>query len=150
MMKSVDAVYKPGNRVGYMVKLKPVMETLDLAIIGAKYGEGRRSGWLSRLKLGCYDAENDEYLMSGRMATGLTDEQLEEITEKLKPLITEENGREVKVKPEVIVEVEYEEIQKSPNYGSGYALRFPRMKQFREDKEQADSIEKLENLYDSQ
>lgn len=150
MMKSVDAVYKPGNRVGYMVKLKPVMETLDLAIIGAKYGEGRRSGWLSRLKLGCYDKEKDEYLMSGRMATGLTDEQLEEITEKLKPLITEESGREVKVRPEVIVEVEYEEIQESPNYGSGYALRFPRMKQFREDKEEADSIEKLENLYESQ
>lgn len=150
MMKSIDAKYKPGNRVGYMVKLKPVMETLDLAIIGAKYGEGRRSGWLSRLKLGCYDSENDQYLMVGKMATGLTDEQLEEITEKLKPLITEEDGREVKVRPEVIVEAEYEEIQKSPNYDSGYALRFPRMKQFREDKERADSIEKLENLYDSQ
>jgi DNA ligase-1 len=150
MMKALNAHYKPGSRVGYMVKLKPVMETLDLAIIGAKYGEGRRSGWLSRLKLGCYDSENDRYLMVGRMATGLTDEQLEEMTEKLRPLITEENGRDVKVRPGVIIEAEYEEIQKSPNYDSGYALRFPRMKQFREDKEEADSLEKVENLYENQ
>lgn len=150
MMKALDAQYKPGNRVGYMVKLKPTMETLDLAIIGGEWGEGRRSGWIGSLKLGCYHPEKDEYLMVGKMATGLTDEQLEKITEKLKPLVTEESGREVKVRPEVIVEVEYEEIQKSPNYDSSYALRFPRMKQFREDKEEADSIEKIENLYKNQ
>ncbi|QKQ98030.1 ATP-dependent DNA ligase [Candidatus Nanohaloarchaea archaeon] len=150
MMKSLDAEYKPGSRVGYMVKLKPVMETLDLAIIGAKWSEGRRSGWLGRLYLGCYDEENDEYLEVGRMATGLTDEQFEEITEKLKPLITKEEGRKVEVRPEVIVEAEYEEIQESPEYSSGYALRFPRMKQFREDKEEADSLEKVKNLYKDQ
>lgn len=150
MMKSTDAEYKPGNRVGYMVKLKPVMETLDLAIIGAKWGEGRRSNWLSRLKLGCWDEKDQEYRMVGRMATGLTDEQLEEITGKLEPLIVEEDGRDVKVRPEVIIEAEYEEIQESPNYDSGYALRFPRMKQFREDKEEADSMEKVEGLYDGQ
>lgn len=150
MMKSTDAEYKPGNRVGYMVKLKPVMETLDLAIIGAKWGEGRRSDWLSRLKLGCWDEDDQEYKMVGRMATGLTDEQLETITEKLEPLIVEKDGRDAKVRPEVIIEAEYEEIQISPNYDSGYALRFPRMKQFREDKEEADSMEKVEDLYESQ
>jgi len=150
MMKSTDAKYKPGNRVGYMVKLKPVMETLDLAIVGAKWSEGRRSDWLGRLYLGCYDEENDEYLEVGKMATGLTDEQFQEITEKLKPLITNEDGRKVDVRPEVIVEAEYEEIQKSPNYSSGYALRFPRMKQFRDDKEEADGIDKLKNLYENQ
>jgi len=150
MMKGLDAIYKPGSRVGYMVKLKPVMETLDLAIIGAKWGEGRRSGWLSRLKLGCWDENDQEYKMVGRMATGLTDEQLEEITEKLKPLIVDEDGRDVDVRPEVIVEAEYEEIQESPNYSSGYALRFPRMKQFRDDKEEADSMQKLLDLYSSQ
>jgi len=150
MMKALDAKYKPGNRVGYMVKLKPTMETLDLAIIGGEWGEGRRSGWIGSLKLGCYHPEKDEYLMVGKMATGLTDEQLEELTDRLEPLVTEENGREIKVRPKVIVEVEYEEIQKSPNYDSGYALRFPRMKQFREDKEDSDSIEKVENLYNDQ
>jgi DNA ligase-1 len=150
MMKNMEAEYKPGNRVGYMVKLKPVMETLDLAIVGAKWSEGRRSDWLGRLFLGCYDEENDEYLEVGKMATGLTDEQFQEITEKLKPLITNEEGRKVDVRPEVIVEVEYEEIQESPTYSSGYALRFPRMKQFREDKEEADSLEKVKGLFEDQ
>lgn len=150
MMKALDAEYKPGSRVGYMVKLKPVMETLDLAIIGGEWGEGRRSGWVGSLKLGAYNSETGDYEEVGKMATGLTDEQLEEITEKLKPLIVEQDGRDVKVKPEVIVEAEYEEIQKSPNYSSGYALRFPRLKQFREDKEEADSVEKVENLYEQQ
>lgn len=150
MMKNLEAVYKPGSRVGHMVKIKPTMETLDLTIIGGEWGEGRRSGWIGSLKLGCYDPENDKYLEIGKMATGLTDEQLEELTEKLEPLITEQDGREVKVRPEVIVEAEYEEIQKSPTYTSGYALRFPRLKSFREDKDEADSIEKVENLYDSQ
>lgn len=150
MMKNLDAEFKPGNRVGYMVKLKPVMETLDLAIVGAKWSEGRRSDWLGRLYLGCYDPENDEYLEVGKMATGLTDEQFQEITEKLKPLITEEHGRKVDVRPEVIVEAEYEEIQESPEYSSGYALRFPRMKSFREDKKEADSLEKMEKLYKDQ
>jgi len=150
MMKSLEAEYKPGNRVGYMVKLKPVMETLDLAIVGAKWSEGRRSDWLGRLYLGCYDKENDEYLEVGKMATGLTDEQFQEITEKLKPLIIKEEGRKVEVRPEVIVEAEYEEIQESPTYSSGYALRFPRMKSFRDDKEKPDSLEKIKNLYEEQ
>lgn len=150
MMKNPEAEYKPGNRVGYMVKLKPTMETLDVAIIGAKWSEGRRSGWLGRLKLGVWSEEDQEYRHIGKLATGLTDEQLEEITQRLEPLITKEDGRDVEVRPEVIVEAEYEEIQKSPNYSSGYALRFPRMKQFRDDKEEADSLEKVERLYEQQ
>jgi DNA ligase-1 len=150
MMKNLEAEYKPGNRVGYMVKLKPVMETLDLAIIAAKWSEGERAGWLGRLLLGCYDEEEGEYREVGKMATGLTEEQLEEITERLKPLIEREEGRKVWVKPEIIVEAEYEEIQQSPTYDSGYALRFPRLKSFRDDKEEADSLEKVEDIYNSQ
>jgi DNA ligase-1 len=150
MMKSLDAEYKPGKRVGYMVKLKPVMETLDLAVIGAQWSEGRKSGWLGRLKLGCWNEEEEKYEMVGRMSSGLTDEQLEQITERLKPLIQSEDGRDVELRPEVILEVEYEEIQASPTYESGYALRFPRLKQFRDDKERADSKEKVEALYEGQ
>jgi DNA ligase-1 len=150
MMKKMDARYKPGKRVGYMVKLKPVMETLDLAVVGAKWSEGRRSGWLGRLKLGAWNEEEQRYEMVGRMATGLTDEELEEITSRLEPLITEEDGRDVSVEPEILLEVEYEEIQESPTYQSGYALRFPRLKSFRDDKEQADTKEKLERLYTQQ
>ncbi|QGA80736.1 ATP-dependent DNA ligase [Candidatus Nanohalobium constans] len=150
MMKKLDAEYKPGNRVGYMVKLKPVMETLDLAIVAAKWSEGERAGWLGRLFLGCYNKETGEYEQVGKMATGLTEEQLEEITERLKPLIEKEDGRKVWVQPDIIVEVEYEEIQQSPTYNSGYALRFPRLKSFRDDKEEADSKEKIESLYEDQ
>ncbi|MFP4229751.1 MAG: ATP-dependent DNA ligase [Candidatus Nanohaloarchaea archaeon] len=150
MMKSMEARYKPGKRVGYMVKLKPVMETLDLAVIGAEWSEGRKSGWLGRLKLGCWNEESREYEMVGRMSSGLTDKQLEEITERLKPLIESEDGRDVELRPEVILEVEYEEIQASPSYESGYALRFPRLKQFRDDKEEADSKEKVEALFEGQ
>jgi len=150
MMKSLDARYKPGKRVGYMVKLKPVMETLDLAVVGAQWSEGRKSGWLGRLKLGCYNEEKNKYEMVGRMSSGLTDKQLEEITERLKPLIESEDGRDVELRPEVILEVEYEEIQDSPTYDSGYALRFPRLKQFRDDKEKADSKEKVEALFEGQ
>jgi DNA ligase-1 len=150
MMKSLDAEYKPGKRVGYMVKLKPVMETLDLAVIGAQWSEGRKSGWLGRLKLGCWNEKEQEYEMVGRMSSGLTDKQLEEITERLKPLIESEDGRDVVLRPEVILEVEYEEIQDSPTYKSGYALRFPRLKRFRDDKEEADSKEKVEALFKGQ
>lgn len=150
MMKALDAEYKPGSRVGYMVKLKPVMETLDLAIIGAQWSEGRKSGWLGRLKLGCWNEDTDEYEMVGRMSSGLTDEQLEEVTERLKPLIQSEEGRDVELRPNVLVEVEYEEIQESPNYNSGYALRFPRLKRFRDDKEEADNKKRVESLYTSQ
>jgi DNA ligase-1 len=150
MMKNLEAKYKPGSRVGYMVKLKPVMETLDLAIIAAKWSEGERAGWLGRLFLGCYNQETGEYDEVGKMATGLTEGQLEEITERLKPLIQREEGRKVWVKPEIIVEAEYEEIQESPTYSSGYALRFPRLKAFRDDKEEADSLEKLEKIYEDQ
>ncbi len=150
MMKSLKAEYNPGSRVGYMVKLKPVMETLDLAIIGAQWSEGRKSGWLGRLKLGCWNKEEEKYEMVGRMSSGLTDAQLEEVTERLKPLIIEENGRDVELKPEVLLEVEYEEIQESPTYNSGYALRFPRLKEFRDDKDRPDSKEKVERLYESQ
>ena len=150
MMKSLDAEYKPGSRVGYMVKLKPVMETLDLAIIGAQWSEGRKSGWLGRLKLGCWNDETGEYEMVGRMSSGLTDEQLEEVTERLKPLIKSEEGRDVELRPEVLVEVEYEEIQESPTYESGFALRFPRLKSFRDDKEEADSKERVKSLFNNQ
>ena len=151
MFKNLEAEYKPGSRVGYMVKLKPIMETLDLVIVSAEWGEGKRSNWLSSFKLACIN-ENEEYVTIGKMATGLTEEQFEEITQRLKKLIVWEKGRDVKLKPEVVVEVAYEEIQKSPTYESGYALRFPRLVKFRDDlgPEEINSLEKIKNLYETQ
>ncbi|MDY6761746.1 MAG: ATP-dependent DNA ligase [Candidatus Nanohaloarchaea archaeon] len=152
MLKNMDARYRPGSRVGYMVKLKPVMETLDLVIVEADWGEGRRSDWLGSYLLACRNEETGELETVGKMATGFTDEQLQAMTDRLEDLVVEEEGRHVVLKPEVVVEAAYEEIQQSPEYESGYALRFPRLVQVREDMdpEEANELEKVEDLYESQ
>ena len=152
MAKNLAAAYQPGTRVGYMMKLKPTMEPLDLVVSRAKWSEGRRSDWLGRVYLACRDPETGELLEVGRMATGFTDEELQAVTERLEPLIRETDGREVDVEPGVVLEVEYEEIQSSPEYGSGYALRFPRFRRFRDDigLEDVDTLDRVESLYESQ
>ena len=144
----LDAPYQAGSRVGFMYKLKPIMETLDLVVTGATWGEGRRASWIGSYLLSVYDPHSGDFLEIGRMATGVSDKQLEELTEILKPLITSESGKEVKVKPQVVMEVAYEEIQKSPTYASGYALRFPRLVRVREDKGpvDADTLDRVEAM----
>ena len=153
MAKNLEGKYKPGSRVGYGVKVKPVMETLDLVIVGAEWGEGKRAGWLTSYTVACRDPDTNELLEVGRVSTGV--KELEEsgvhygqITELLKPLIIGE-GKEVKVKPEILIEVKYEEIQQSPTYRSGYALRFPRFVRLREDKDvdDASTLEQMEQLF---
>ncbi|WP_224447644.1 ATP-dependent DNA ligase [Haloprofundus salilacus] len=150
MVKNLDAAYQPGSRVGYMMKVKPVMEPLDLVVVGAKWSEGRKSEFLGRLHLACRDAATGEFRDVGWMFSGLTDEQLAEVTRRLDPLVIERTGREVRVRPEVVVEVQYEEIQRSPESESGYALRFPRFSAFRDDLslDEVDSLSKVERLYD--
>jgi len=148
MMKNLEAPYKPGSRVGYGIKIKPIKETLDLAISGAEWGKGRRSNWLSSFTLSC--VKNNKHLEIGKMGTGLSDEQFKEVTEKLKPLIINETGKSVIVKPKILVEVGYEEIQQSPTYSSGYALRFPRLIRFRPDKDEPDSLEKVKSIFNNQ
>ncbi len=151
MVKNLDARYMIGSRVGYMYKVKPVAESLDLVIMGAIWGEGKRAGWLSSYYLGARD-ELDEFKYVGRVATGVTEEQLAEYTELLKPLIEFQTGKEVRLVPEVVVEVGYQEIQKSPKYDSGFALRFPRVIRLRDDKsvEDVDPLERVEELYKRQ
>lgn len=151
-LKVLDSKYVFGRHVGGWYKIKPIMETLDLVIVAATWGEGKRSHWLSSYVLACRDPDTGEFLTCGMMGTGLTEEMFQTMTDTLKPLIVEEKGKEVKVKPKIVVEVAYQEIQKSPTYSSGYALRFPRLIRIREDKgpEEADTIERLINLYKSQ
>lgn len=153
MMKNLDAPYKPGSRVGYGMKIKPVMESLDLAIIGAEWGEGKRSGWLTSYTIACIDEEGN-FLEIGKVGTGLKEKETEglsfaEITEELKDKIIATQGRSVTIKPETVLEIEYEEIQKSPNYKSGFALRFPRIKSKRDDMraDEISTIEQVEELY---
>lgn len=159
MIKNLDAPYIFGRHVGGWYKIKPTMENLDLVIIGAEWGTGKRAGVLSSFILGCRDPETGEFLECGMLGTGIkekreaeTDITFEDFTEMLKPLIIKEEGRRVWVKPHIVIEVAYEEIQRSPNYASGYALRFPRFVRLREDKspEEADTVERIKRLYEMQ
>jgi len=152
IVKNLTAPYQPGSRVGYILKVKPVMEPLDLVVVQAKWSEGRKSDWLGRLRLACWDAEHEELREVGRMFSGLTDAELREITAKLEPLIQSVDGRTARLRPEVVIKVEYEEIQESTTYDSGYALRFPRFGGFRDDlgAEDADQFERVERLYEEQ
>jgi len=152
MLKKLDGIYKPGSRVGYMVKYKASMDPLDVVIVGAEWGEGKRSGWLTSFSVACQS--DGQFLDLGKVGTGLKEKREEglsfdEMTELLKPLIVEEKGREVKVKPNVVVSILFDEIQKSPSYSSGYALRFPRFVVLREDRSPEDiiSVDELEDLF---
>jgi len=142
MMKALKADYRPGRRVGHMLKLKPEEKDLDLVITGAEYGTGKRSGWMSSFILSCIGKKNNEFLEIGKMGTGIKEKYekdsegitFDELTKMLTPLITSEKGKRVEIKPKIIISVSYQEIQKSPNYKSGWALRFPRFTNLREDK----------------
>lgn len=160
MMKSLDAIYKPGRRVGNMLKIKPEERDLDLVIVGAEYGKGKRSGWLSSFILACKDNKTNKFLEIGKMGTGIKEKSAEEVggvsfnefTKMVKPLITEEKGKEVKIKPKIVVSVTYQEIQKSPTYSSGFALRFPRFTALRPDRraDDASTLKEVEKDFENQ
>ncbi|MEA3229825.1 MAG: ATP-dependent DNA ligase [archaeon] len=154
MMKNLLAPYKPGSRVGYGIKIKPIMDTLDLAVVGADYGEGKRAGLFSSFHLACYDADSSQFLSIGKLGTGIKEKSeigvsFKELTQILTPDIIEEKGKTVILKPVLLVEVAFEEIQKSPKYLSGFALRFPRLVRLREDRmpEDASRLDEVEMLY---
>ncbi len=155
MAKNLDGVYKPGSRVGFGVKLKPVMDSLELVIVSSEWGEGKRANWLTSFTLAVKTEEGLKEV--GKVSTGLKELEGEGMTyrgmtEVLKPLIVSEKGKEVRLKPEIVIEVTYEEIQKSNAYESGYALRFPRFVRVREERsvDDIDNIETLEKLYKKQ
>lgn len=155
MAKNLTAIYKPGSRVGFGVKVKPVMESLDVVIVGAEWGEGKRASWMTSFIIAIRSEEG--LVEIGRVGTGIKELEGEGVTfdyftKALKDDIIEEKGKEVRVKPRIIIEVHYEEIQKSPTYSSGYALRFPRFIRLREDRGVHDcsTLEQVEELYKEQ
>jgi len=152
MAKRLDAIYEPGNRGKKWLKIKPTMENLDLVIIGAEWGEGRRAHVLSSFLLGAYDPSTGTFVPVGKVGSGFADEDLIEFTKMLKPIIKRERGKFVEIEPRIVIEVTYQEIQKSPKYESGFALRFPRYVALREDKspEDADTLERIAQLYELQ
>jgi len=152
MLKNPDSPYSPGKRGKNWVKIKPIMETLDLVVVGARWGEGRRAKLFGTYKLACRDPGTGELLDVGWVATGITDEMLAELTDLFSDLVVTGEGMEMEFKPEVVFEVAYEEIQKSSNYSSGYALRFPRLVRVRDDKslDDTDTLERVESIYSTQ
>jgi ATP-dependent DNA ligase I len=150
ILKSLEKEYTPGRKVGGWVKIKPTLEPLDLVIVGGTYGEGKRSHVISSFRLACRDG--NRFLDCGMMGTGIKEKHdiggvnFDQLTRLLKPLIVSEKGRDVTVKPEVVVEVGYEEIQRSPTYDSGFALRFPRLLRLRTGDKKASNSNTLDDV----
>jgi DNA ligase 1 len=146
MVKAIGSPYEAGRRGKAWVKLKPV-HTLDLVVLGVEWGHGRRRGWLSNLHLGARDADGG-LVMVGKTFKGLTDELLTWQTERLQQLVVDERGHTVFVRPELVVEIAVDGVQTSTRYPGGVALRFARVRRYREDKapEDADTIEAVRAL----
>ncbi|UQX04322.1 ATP-dependent DNA ligase [Streptomyces sp. RerS4] len=141
VVKALDSVYEAGRRGKRWLKAKPV-HTLDLVVLAVERGHGRRTGLLSNLHLGARAADGT-FVMLGKTFKGLTDETLRWQTEKLGELAVEDDGYTVRVRPELVVEIAYDGLQRSPRYPAGVALRFARVLRYRPDKsaEEADAVE---------
>jgi DNA ligase-1 len=138
MAKALDSPYEAGRRGRRWLKVKPV-RTLDLVVLAAEWGHGRRRGWLSNLHLGARDPESGGFVMLGKTFKGMTDEMLAWQTARLQELETSRDGHTVYVRPELVVEVAFNDLQASPQYPGGLALRFARVKGYRHDKAAADA-----------
>jgi ATP-dependent DNA ligase I len=147
MAKSLDALYEAGSRGSAWLKIKAV-HTLDLIVLAAEWGHGRRKGKLSNLHLGARDPQGG-FVMLGKTFKGLTDEMLEWQTKQLLELATRREGHIVWVRPELVVEIAFNGLQASPHYPGGLALRFARMVRYRSDKtaNEADTIDAVRALY---
>jgi DNA ligase-1 len=146
MAKHLNSPYQAGKRGKLWFKIKPA-ETLDLVIVAAEWGHGRRTGTLSNYWLAVRDGT--EWRMIGKTFKGLTDQERLDLMQRLLALKTSEDSWTVHVRPALVVEVAYNEVQVSPRYESGYALRFARIVRIRDDKgpEDADTYERLKSLY---
>ena len=169
VVKDPLSQYHPGKRGRYWMKLKKELDTIDAVIVIAEYGHGKRAGVLSDYTFAVIDEDEDDddknlnnnnnhYLENSRLKTigkaysGLTDKEIDEMTERLKEIIIENNGNRILVKPEIVLEVAFDTIQKSDRHNSGFALRFPRIKNIRTDKslKDIDTLEKVRQIYKNQ
>lgn len=148
MVKSVDAPYAAGRRGSAWLKVKPA-RTLDLVVLAAEWGSGRRRGWLSNLHLGARDESRGGFVMLGKTFKGLTDEVLAWQTDRFLRLEMGRDGGTVHIRPELVVEIAFNDIQESPHYPGRLALRFARVKRYREDKTagQADTLRAVQQVF---
>jgi DNA ligase 1 len=138
VVKALDQGYAAGRRGAGWIKVKPV-HTLDLVVLAAEWGHGRRTGWLSNLHLGALDRASGDFVMMGKTFKGLTDEMLAWQTERLLGLAVDRGDWVVSVRPELVVEIALDGVQTSPRYPAGMALRFARVVRYRDDKNAADA-----------
>src|ERR687889_1737412 len=155
ILKEPDSHYHPGKRGRYWVKLKKELDTIDAVIVMAEYGHGKRAGTLSDYTFAVRDENNNNnnnLRTIGKAYSGLTDEEIDEMTSKLKSLMVKNDGYKITVKPEIVLEIAFDSIQKSDRHDSGFALRFPRIKNIRDDKTVADidTLEKVKQIYERQ
>jgi len=148
MAKALDAPYEAGRRGGAWLKIKRAY-TLDLLVLAAEWGNGRRQGSLSNLHLGARDPMNGGFVMLGKTFKGMTDEMLKWQTDTFTKLRIASDGYTVYIRPEIVVEIAFNDIQTSPQYPGGLALRFARVKRYRPDKtpEQVDTIETVRAIH---
>jgi len=155
VLKDPDSQYHPGKRGRYWAKLKKELDTIDVVIIVAEYGHGKRAGMLSDYTFAVKDEEinaNSKLRTIGKAYSGLTDVEILEMTKKLNSIIIKDEGIRIVVKPEIVIEVAFDSIQKSNRHNSGFALRFPRIKNIRWDKAASDidSLQKVKQIYEMQ
>lgn len=148
MIKDPTAPYIPGIRGKKMLKFKAEPETLDLVVVGGTYGKGKRAHFIGSYLLAARD-ENNELKTLAHAATGLDDKTLQELSELSEPLITSKVGRQVHIAPHIILEIAYSEIVKSPEYESGYSLRFPVVKRIRDDLslDDIDTVDRIDSMF---
>jgi DNA ligase-1 len=147
MAKDPDAFYVPGRRAEHWMKLKPAFESLDLVVTGGIWGSGRRRHLLSSLIVAV--RHKDDFRTVGKVGTGFSEETLQDLTARLEPKIILARGRDVQIEPEMVIEVDFQDIQKTNRYAAGYVLRIPRFRRERTDKSlrEADTLERLRRLY---
>jgi DNA ligase-1 len=147
--KSLTAPYEAGRRGAGWLKIKPV-HTLDLVVLAVEWGSGRRRGWLSNIHLGARDAVNGGFVMLGKTFKGMTDEMLGWQTERFRSLAVGPTDQwVVPLRPEQVVEIAFDGVQRSSRYPGGLALRFARVVRYRDDKSatEADTIDMVRSLY---
>ena len=151
MAKALDSPYEAGSRGASWLKIKHI-HTLDLVVLAAEWGSGRRTGKLSNLHLGARNPASNDYVMLGKTFKGLTDAMLEWQTREFLAREVSRDSYTVYIRPEIVVEIAFNDIQASSQYPGGYALRFARVKAYRPDKPvgEANTIEDIRAIYTAQ
>src|SRR5919202_1042423 len=154
VLKDPESYYLPGKRGKYWIKLKKELDTIDAVVVAAEYGHGKRAGVLSDYTFAVRECDDNKSKLRtiGKAYSGLTDNEILQITSILKSIMIKDEGVRIIVKPQVILEIAFDSIQKSNRHDSGFALRFPRIKNIREDKDAADidTLQKVKQIYEKQ